>query len=537
MDMLQSGVFYKEVSVAQVDNLVDFFNRSSQALKSAAAVDWARDEIRRMNKHMKSLQEELAYVLQQQGMTYMSVENLAGAFYDDAVSATVADTSDKTNYTNVRYQNIPLSIVNELNDLARRNSGPTMNRILGLTSEIQFCLVKIAKLEKDLDNIKTARKEFETKRDADPKAFENLRDQFIALSAIQGYVEALYELVNNYPKNSPTDNTVRTTVEKFDRSCILWRRYKRKLQNSVQEYKEKYLVVGEESFELPALDTINLLGKDSEGISYEDINKVLQEEYKIFYNKKENKYEVRNKNPGVLLDVIIDYMVSESEIPAQYTGVPNMRAGVISSLAAMRGALSVVSSALEQQLGTWSGGTAYIASNRSVSRVIDKAREAVNSPVRRTVTNPMTRDEYLSKTLIDFARVSKQVKDVREFLERKTEDLRDKVSKGLQKFDTEFLRKTFLRKAMPRKDYIKGMKPVEDAVRARVRARYGATVPFEDEVNIAPAPKDSNAPTPSPVFVKEQYVEQDPKTGEWHLKSDLALTVLNSTIDETKVNK
>jgi hypothetical protein len=532
MDIFQKGVYYKEVSKAQVDSLVNYFNSSSQAIKSAAAVDWNRSEIRRMSQHMKRLQEELRYVLQQQGISYTSIENMAVAFSDDAVSTAVAETSDKTNYPQVRYQNIPLAIVNELNELARRNSGSTMNRIVNLITEINFARIKIAKMEGDLSNVVAARKEFEDKRNANPGAFESMRDQMIALSAISGYADALFSLVNDYPKDSPTDNTVKTTAEKFDHACIMWRRYKKKLLDSVQNYRDKY-INGQTDEPLPknvVSDMISGKLPGGEELPFVEINEVLKFNYKIVFNSKTNKYDVVDQNQSELIKTIIRFMIDEKEIPPQYTGVPSMRAVATSSLEAMRLALFVMATALEEKIETWSAGTSKIASNPAVAKVIDKAREVLNSPVRRTITDPMTRDEYLSKTLIDFSKVSEQVKRVRAFLESKTDALREKVTKGLQDFDTEFLRKTFLRKAMPVKDYIKGMKPVEDAVRARVRERYGKTVPFEDEVNIA---KEGD----SPVFVKEQYVEQDPKTGEWHLKSSLALAVLGNTISQTDVSK
>ena len=524
-NFFQEGISHKEVSQAEVDNVNEFFNNRKQAILSSSAIDWCRNDGDRLRLQMERLKRELRFVLNQEGISPTSVEVLKTVLNDDdAVSVgTASDTSDKTDYSQVRYQNIPLATLNELNDLVRKNTG-VLNRIVNLIQQINFTRIAKAKMEGDLSNKIAARKAFEAKRTKDAPTFERLRNELLSLSAILGYVEALLSLVYDYPEVSATDHTVRALSEKFDMMCWKWVRYRKKLRDSVQDYTDSYADYMHENMPSPISGEIfnQIVGQRPDNVT--DIIKILDSVYFIKVNRETVNFNVFN-NPAGLFNAIVTYLDNEEKIPPHYTGVPKIKPEVVASLESMHLALFVVSQSLENDLDVWSGNTARIDSNSAVKQVIDKAREMVASPVRRTLVNPLMRDEYLAKTLIDFKGVSEQVKKVRNFLETKAELLQSKITDAT--FDNEFLRKVFFRRSMPVADNMNNAKPVEDAVRERVRKRYGPNVPFEDEQFV----KRLN------MWVKESNCVQDPKTGDWDLRGDVAAEILAQLVPSTNVSQ
>jgi len=532
MDFFQEGIVYNEVSSAEVENIATFFDRGANAIMSSSALDWNRNDINRMRLELRKLKEELRYVLNQQRVPITSVEAFRHVFNDDVVPMdTVADTSDKTDYAKVRYANIPMPAMNELNELVRKNSGATLNRIMNLLMKINFLRLRMAKTESDSKNKESALKEFEQKRKSDPGTFERMRDQMYALSEMQGYAEALLQLVWNYPEVSASDQTIRAVAEQFDLMCWRWRRYSDKLYKSLDDYMEKYVDILSEPL-TPNLAFEAMAQRIAE--TPENLARAALGRLKIQYNKETQQLQIQTKSQEELISAIKVVLENEATHPRHYTQIGSgwqtseIRKEVSANLVTLSVAITVLYNDVEAKLVAWSGGKAKISSNPAVAKVINRAREMVASPVKKTITDPMTRDSFLTKTLIDFKATGDKIKEIRKFCEQAPDVIREKLAKRAESHDREFLRKIFLRRSMPVKDNMRGVAPVEDAVRERVRKRYGPNVPFEDEVNVGTDDK--------PVFMKESMAEQDTKTGRWMPKSSKAVDSLKDTISQTDVN-
>jgi hypothetical protein len=520
MDFFQEGQYYKEVSQAQLENIVNYVDKGLQAIRSASAFDWKRKDLERARRRVKSLKDELEFVLNTCDISQKSIEALRHVINDDAVPTdTTAELSSETQYSKVRYLNPPISEMNELNELVRKNSSSTLNRIINLIAEINFTRVSIAKYEAEMSNIAAARKAFLDKKDADPEGFDRLKNMLLDISELSGYVQALISLVGSYPSVSPTDNTIRSITSNFDLMCWKWSRYRARLERGLQKFVNTYSEAVVE--EIPVKEY-----SPFDPSEVELVTEYLSKHFDVVYDSKTQKMKVRSKTLQELFVSMSEFMYGP-KLPKNYKGVSDDPKTSMDLLLALIVPVQVSAQIVEEMLSKWSGGTDKLSSNPAISKVIDKARQLVASPVIKTRTDPMTRDAFLKKTLIDFKGVSKTIKEVRDFLEGNTKDLQDTITRGLVKFDTEYLRKTWLRKAMPIPDNVRAMNPVEDSVRMRVRRRYGPTVPFEDEVNTGTDKK--------PLWVKESYCVQN-KDGKWVLKSDLAVKVLEQYNNPTDVS-
>lgn len=531
MDFFQEGLFHKKVSSAQVENMVSWFDRGFQSVLSDSSLEWNLKDINRMRLSIRKLKEELRYVLKEQGIPIVSVEAFRHVFNDDVVPTdTTPEMSSDTDWSSVREFNVPLPTVNELNELIKSNSGEVINRILDLLFKINSLRLRIAKMETDSKNKEAMHKDFQQKIKQDPQTYESIKSQLIAISEIRGYVNALVALVEAYPDVSTTDQAIRSTTEQFDLMCWKWHRYTSKLRSLLEDYLERFYSMLTEPLKS---DSSIEYWLDEEKVSFQDIERLASKKAGLVFNKKTLKTQIQTKNEEGLIKAMKDVIDDSYVYPKHYTGVPDKKDVIYANLAALSIMAGLVFNDVEMRLEEWSGGKSKATSNPAVARVLDRARQMVASPLKAAVTSPLRRDVYLAKTLIDFNNVSNQIKSVKQILESAPEVLRDKLASGLEKLSfkkgvsRELLTKILIRRSVPSKDNMKKVKPVEDAVRERVRKRYGPNIPFEDEVNVGTEDK--------PVFVKETLATQDLKTGKWILKTDEAVKALYGFIDPTEI--
>lgn len=530
MDFFQQGIYYKEVSQAQLENVLKVYDRAEEAVSSAAAVDWSRNDINRMRLQLTRLKEELNFVLKELGINPMELELFQSVRNDDVVSDGVAQTSDNTDYSAVRYRNFSLSGMDELYSKLDGATGVVLNRVTELVSRIGLVRLKISKAEADMKNKVSARKEFEDKRESDKAGFKNLQKQFLALAEIRGYVEALLDMVYKYPQasSSPTDSTVRATSEQFDLMCWKWRRYRNQLSRAIRDYIDDY---SDSPVSIPTFISFDFFGDDKAlaltvlGVDLDKIKDILNKKFLVKYDKVSKNYQVFEQNSTLMLEKMKNFESDVTVLPEHFTGVPDMWTTVLESLSVLVSIAFAVHFGLERMLEIWAGGKAKVSTNPVISRTIERARQAILSPVNRTKVDPTTRSEFVEKSLTDFTKTSSKIKEIKDFLESAPDVIRNRI--GNLPFDKEFLRKAFLRRDMPVKGNMKGVKPVEDGVRERVRARYGPTVPFEDEVNI-----NSSEEGP-PDWKKESLCEQD-NSGKWKLKTDVQNEAAKDSISPSK---
>jgi len=529
MDVFQDGRYYKLVSPAEVSNIVDVCDKSAQALWSSATIDWSRNDVNRMRIHITRLKEELRFVLKQVGIDPASMEFFKRVMGDSVVPDTVADLSNKLDYSQARYRSFSNDNIVELYGAFQGASGQVLNRVTSLTRDILFTNLRIAKAEADMIAKVAARKEFEQKRDADKDGFKILRDQFLLSSEIQGYIEALMDMAERYMSmtSAATGTTVRAVGEQFDLLCWKWRRYCGLLERAIEEYVDEFADLSDPLTEFVDEGDINYTEKSLTmlGISVDQVRAVLKDKLTVVYNKSTKKYQVMTRDFRQFFVLIKNFISDESVLPKHYTQVSSEIDIVRIHLSALHFSVFLLNQSLENKLVEWSGGASKASSNPVVANIIDKARQAVMSPVNRTKVDPMTRNEYLSRTFTNFKDVADKVREIKQFLESAPDAVRSRI--GNLPFDREFLRKVFVRRDMPVKGNMKNVKPVEDAVRERVRNRYGPSVPFEDEVNVS---------TEAGKFEwrKESLCEY--KNDRWVLKTDSANQAAGQVIDNQNVS-
>jgi hypothetical protein len=329
VDFFQEGVSYKEVSSAQVDNIISVCDRDAQALWSEAAMDWSRNDINRYKTQLMRVKEELRFVLSELGIDPLSVEVFRNIINDDVVPDSVSDTSDKTNYGQVRYRNYSLENVTELYSVLKGATGSVLNRVNGLVAEVSFIRLKIAKAEADMVAKTAARKEFSQKRDKDKDGFKTLRGQYLALSEILGYVVALIDIVGNFPKatSSSTSATIRSSSETFDLLCWKWRRYRGQLTRAVEHYISDYSDLVSPQIKGDFADSdlaepVSLMSYYLDiGFPFDKINEALKNNFSLVYNKSKKQYELLDRNFVSSVTKMKELISGDKFLPTHYTQV------------------------------------------------------------------------------------------------------------------------------------------------------------------------------------------------------------------------
>jgi len=532
MDFYDRGLFYKEISVADVDNMVSIADKAVQSIVSSEVVDHKRSAVYRLEVRLRKLKDELRYVLDELGVSSTSVGVFKDILGDDVIPDTVAESSSKVNSSEARKINHSVSSVTELKEQVEWISGDTYNRIMKLIREIRFLNSHIKNIERGMKATENVRKKFEQRKRDFPEEFDKLRDQIIAVAEMRGYLEALISLVQSYPESTTTDRAIRTTNEQFDRACITWIRYRRRLFKAVGNFVEKYSAMYNESKVLQMAKELGFCAESQAsepGISFKDLKDVLTKMYNITYDTTVGQYKYEGA-PARLLTSIKEMFENRKYIPKHFTGIPGMKADTTLALYSLSRALSTFESSLSEELVKWSGGAAHASSNPAVKKIIDKARQAVLSPVRATTTSPLKRDAYIEGSLQDFKKAVEGVKKARQFMEQTPDKIREALAKKAEEASRDTIRKILLRRDMPTKNNRKGLMPVEDAIRARVRKRYG-NIPFEDEVNIGTQEE--------PIWAKEKYCEQvkvksqdGAVTERWALKSTVRMGLVEGMVRE-----
>jgi hypothetical protein len=539
MDWFQEGTQNKEISLAEVENIVKVMDTARNSITQAEVKDHKKDTVYRLRVQQRKLKDELSYVLKQLNIPPASLYVFQSVLADDVVPDTTPETSDKTKYSSVRYRNIPISAVTELKEVAANCSGETFNRVMNLVTDITFLKSHIAKMEKDMEYARNARVEFDRKKELDPAGFKKLSEQFLAVSEIRGYVSALTKLVESYPDISTSDKSLVVTAEQFDRVCLTWRRYSRRLFKSVDNYLEKYLdEISEDAVDIfmdkGYFDSTKTVA-ERYGVSENDVFNVLSNELEIVFDKKEGTFKTRVSSLK-LLQSIKGLLERREILSDQYTVVvkANLIRTTLTGLIALEYSFSILRIVLEGSLEKWSGGKSLVSSNRTVSKIIEKAKESVISPVRATVTSPLTRDAFVAGSLRDFSKSVAEVKKAKQFMEQAPNKIREALAKRAEEAGRDTMRKILLRRDLPTKNNRNGLAPVEDAVRAKVRSRYG-NIPFEDEVNTGTDDK--------PEYHKEVYCQEvtvkdsiGAEVQVWKLKSDLAAQEIQKNVESENVN-
>lgn len=538
MDIYQTGTYHKEISEAEIENVVEVINKASRAIESSEIIDHKLSAIKKMRVRQRRLKDELRYVLEELGIPVVSVSVFRQILCDEVVPDTVAESSKDVVPSQSRKRNLTIDAVTQFKEQVQWISGETMNRVVNLVKDIVLINSRIEKMKQDMKAARNARLEFEQKRKDDRDGFKRLRDQFLEVSEIRGYIDALIDLAMKYPSVTTTDGAIQAMADQFDRMCVTWRRYSRKLYNSVNEFKEKYAKEFEASkMEIPFTSQmgLNYFVRDfaaERDIDLSEFRSFVVDNTQITYNAEKHTYEALPTRL-VLLNDIAELLRREEGHQKHYTKIRTIRKTAISVLGTLSFSMSVLSADLERELLEWSGGKANVLSNPRIKKIIDKAREAVLSPVRATITSPLKRDAAIEGSLRDFDDAVKGVKKVRQFIEEAPNKIREALAERAEKASRGTLRTILLFGDVPTKNNRNGLMPVEDAVRERVRKRYG-NIPFEDEVNVGTEDK--------PKWVKEVYAEQVEVENEkggikevWMLKSDAkAAKLIQSVDDQTK---
>jgi len=537
-NIFQEGLYSKEVTLAEVDNIIKVVDSVKEALSSSEAISHKRGVLDRLVDRQRKLRDELTYVVKELGIDATSIYTFADVFCDEVMPDDKDETVADMNSSHLRYRNFS-GIVKELKELAASASGNSFDRVLRLIEDLSFTKIHIAKVTRDMELASNARHTFEKKRESDKKGFKNLRDQFLAVSEMRGYVDALRNLVTNYPSESTTSHAIQTTLEQFDRACVTWRRYSRRLYSAVKNFKAKYEEqLGDDVVVfLPEsqIRTRTVLWAARYGISETELLGVLHRELNVVTNSEKGIVEMRF-NPLKLLTDMGRLLDNKDMHPRHYMGVAEIRKEMLLALDSLGLSLSLLSAHLEIRIEKWSGGKAKASTNPAVKKIFDKAQQNVTSPVYATQTSPLTYDAYVAEARLNFQKTVKGVEEARNFLEQGSDKLQEVIQEIRQKRRTRRtlkvsfrkMRRIARRKRMPVKDNRKTFAPVEDAVRAKVRARYGGNVPFEDEVL-----------TSDKKYVKEVDAQEvkvkDPETGAiqyvWALKSDVAAGAVEYMVD------
>lgn len=539
MDIFDRGLYYKEIADADVENMVSIADKASQAIMSSEITDHKRSTTYKLRVRLRKLRDELKYVLDELGISVTSVGVFKDILGDEIVPDTVAESSGDLNAPQSRKISHSIGSVTELKEKVEWISGETFNRIMKLIREIRFLNSHIEKIENDMNVSDNIRHKFKQKKKNFPEEFDKLRDQILAVAEMKGYLEALISLVQSYPESTTTDRTIRATNEQFDRACVTWIRYRRRFFRSVGNFVEKYSAMYNESKVLQMAKELGFCAEcqtSGSGISFENLKDVLADKmYKITLDTTVGQYMYEG-TPAKLLTSIKEMLENRKYLPKHFIGIPGMKPDTTMALYSLQTALSMFSTFLFEELEEWSGGAAHASSNPAIKKIIDKARQAVLSPVRATITSPLKRDAYIEGSHQDFKNAVKGVKKVRQFVEQTPDKIREALGRRAGKASRKILRKILLRRDMPTKYNREGLMPVEDAVRERVRKRYGSKVPFEDEVNVGTEEE--------PIWRKEVYCEQVPIKGKdgtvtekWRLKSLVKMGLVDDMVrDETKLD-
>jgi len=522
MNFSKAGAYWSQVAFADIEQTFSMMDKASQAVVASSNIEQLRSSILRMRARLRHLQEDFKHILHENNIPPIDV-SVIGEIQDDdtAPVSTNADTSDKTPYSEVRVHNIPQPAVNELNEVADNNMDPLMSKILGLVSGIKFTNLAIARAEAKIRNIQAARKTFEEKVKADKPMFNNWRDMLLAVSEMAGYVEVLTEISDNKPAITTSDDKIRASTDQFDKLCWRWKQNIVKLRRSIKDFIDTYQKEFISATEFDKMDpkTILSIMEDREkkfGISKEEQINKLKVKFGVFIvNDKEYKFEL-NTTFERLFENMKRFVDEEFEKMEHFTQVG---VGTVSTLGLLASCLGTIRDCLDVQINKWAGGAGKLSYNPAVQKVMDKAKQLVESPVKRSVVSTENLYDRFHKSKINFVKLNEKIDKINGWLGGNLDKLYNKMGEWMGDFDKAIIENVCARKCAPVKDNTKEMKFDEDAARKTIRARYG-NIPFEDEVDLGEGAKKR--------FEKESLCVYDPKTKKWSSRTD----VVNDALEE-----